>query len=77
MTKEQAKEKLKIMTTTKFNNDYSIDNIDKESIETVLSIIEEQDKIIDLMSEYLTTPIHGKEWVKRFFEEKVKEGEIK
>lgn len=39
---------------------------------TILSMLEEQDKIIDLMSEYLTTPIHGKEWVKKYFEDKVK-----
>ena len=33
----------------------------------------EKDKIIDLMSEQLTTPIHGKEWVKEYYERKAKE----
>lgn len=51
MTKEQAIEKVNKIITTKFNNDYSIDNIDKEAIETVLSMLEEQDKIISLMLE--------------------------
>lgn len=35
----------------------------------------EKDKIIDLMSEQLTTPIHSKEWVKEYYERKVKEKE--
>ena len=33
----------------------------------------EKDKIIDLMSEQLTTPIHSKEWVKEYYERKAKE----
>lgn len=37
--------------------------------------IEQQDKIIDLMAEQLTTPIHGKEWIKQYFENKAKEVE--
>lgn len=87
MTKEQAKEKLKIMTTTKFNNDYSIDNVDKEAIEIILSMLEEQDKIINLMaSEILVLDIkrandtHDKariweteEGVIQYFENKAKE----
>lgn len=35
--------------------------------------IELQSKIIDLMAEQLTTPIHSKKWVKQYFENKVKE----
>ena len=34
---------------------------------------EHKDEIIDLMSEQLTTPIHSKEWVKMYYENKVKE----
>lgn len=34
---------------------------------------EQKDKIIDLMSEQLTTPIHSKEWVKQYFKDKAKE----
>ena len=37
MTKEQAIEKVNKIITTKFNNDYSIDNVDKEAIEIILS----------------------------------------
>ena len=32
-----------------------------------------KDKIIDLMSEQLTTLIHSKEWVKMYYENKAKE----
>lgn len=109
MTKEQAIEKVNKIITTKFNNDYSIDNIDKEAIETVLSMlkekdnrinqlenmngfqskdikkivdytfelnkeIEQQDKIIDLMSEQLITPIHDKKWIKKYYENKANGG---
>lgn len=34
---------------------------------------ENKDKMIDLMSEQLTTPIHGKEWIKKYYENKAKE----
>ena len=44
-----------------------------DDIEVVLDLLKEKDKQIDLMSEQLTTPIHGKEWVKEHFENKVKE----
>lgn len=57
MTKEQAIEKVNKIITTKFNNDYSIDNVDKEAIETVLSMLEEQDKMIDLMLEEISKNI--------------------
>ena len=33
----------------------------------------EKDKIIDLMSEQLTTPIHSKEWVKEYYKRITKE----
>lgn len=46
MTKEQAIEKVNKIITTKFNNDYSIDNVDKEAIEIILSMLEEKDEII-------------------------------
>lgn len=77
MTKEQAIEKLNKIITTKFNNDYSIDNIDKEAIETALSMLKEKDKIIDLMSEQLTTPMHDKEYVKQYFKNKANGGNEK
>ena len=44
-------------------------------LKNVLALIEEKDKQIDLMSEQLTTPIHGKSWVKEYYEKKVKEKE--
>ena len=34
-----------------------------------------KDKIIDLMAEQLTTSIHSKEWVKQYFEDKVRRKE--
>ena len=34
---------------------------------------ENKDKIIDLMAEQLTTQIHDKEWIKKYYENKAKE----
>lgn len=82
MTKEQAVERLNKIITTKFNNDYSIDNVDKEAIEIVLSMLEEKDKIIDKMAEVicrLDTMNNYDTWnndiqeVKQYFENKAKE----
>lgn len=42
-------------------------------IEQLRKKLGQKDKIIDLMSEQLTTPIHDKEWVKQYFENKAKE----
>ena len=36
-------------------------------------LLKDKDRVIDLMSEQLTTPIHNKEWIKMFYENKVKE----
>ena len=50
----------KKMITTKFNNDYSIDNKDKEAIEHILTdykrVLKDnklRDKTIELMAEYI------------------------
>lgn len=57
MTTEQAKEQLKSLKADRENfiqNDKEHDKVfldDIEAIETVLSILEEQDKIIDIMAE--------------------------
>lgn len=40
-------------------------------IQTQQTEIKKKDKIIDLMSEELITPIHSKEWVKDYYERKV------
>ena len=48
----------------------------KEAVDYTFELnkeIELKDKIIDLMSEQLTTPIHSKEWVKEYYERKAKE----
>lgn len=42
-------------------------------LKNVLTLIEEKDKQIDLMSEQLTTPIHDKSWIKEYYERKAKE----
>lgn len=52
-------------------------NTYKKTIEDTLKIIEDnemKDKIIDLMSEQLTTPVHSKEWVKEYYERKSENG---
>lgn len=82
MTEEQAIEILEKIDVKFFisgmteQKDYIIDKADEVNvaIEIVLSMIEEKDKIIDLMSEQLTTPIHDKEWVKEYFENKADGG---
>lgn len=70
----------KKLITTKFNNDYSIDNKDKEAIEHILTdykrILKEnelKDKAIKLMAEY----IESKKTLvdKYYFENKAKESE--
>ena len=43
-------------------------------IQTHQAEIKKKDKIIDLMSEELTTPIHSKEWVKDYYERKSENG---
>lgn len=45
-------------------------------LKNVLSMLEEKEKINDLMAEQLTTPIHNKEWVKEYYERKAKEVKI-
>lgn len=40
---EEAKERCRKIVTTKFNNDYSIDSVDKEAIETVLKTLEKEE----------------------------------
>ena len=81
MTKEEAIELLEKIDVKIFlsgmmeQRDYIVDKADKVNvaIETVLSLIEEKDKQIDLMSEQLTTPIHSKEWVKEYYKKITKE----
>ena len=83
MTKEEAIELLEKIDVKFFlsgmmeQRNYIVDKADEVNvaIETVLSLIEEKDKQIDLMSEQLTTPIHDKNWVKEYYEKKVKEKE--
>lgn len=38
----------------------------------LLDLYNKEKAIVDLMAEQLTTPIHNKEWVINYFEEKVK-----
>lgn len=82
MTKEQEaieilkefKEKGYANLYIKYNGNRSKINLKiKKSIKNVLSMLEEKDKQIDLMSEQLTTPIHSKEWVKQYYANKAKE----
>lgn len=41
---------------------------DRQNSRTLLNLIEKQSKMINLMSEQLTTSITGKEWVIKFYE---------
>ena len=94
MTKEQAIERLKIKLDNDkkyleqcnpFSDLVNEVRLDNKSIETVLSMLEEKNKQIDLMSEQLTglaifnidkeetLILSDKEEVKRYFENKAKE----
>lgn len=82
MTKEQAIERLKskldndkkyLEQCNPFSDLVNEVRLDNKSIEIVLSMLKEKEKQIDLMAEQLTTPIHGKEWIKKYYENKVKE----
>lgn len=59
MTEEEkeAIDRLNRIITTKFNNDYSIDNLDKEAIETVLNMLKAKDIQIDLMAKCIDTEL--------------------
>lgn len=46
-------------------------------LKNILSMLKEKDKIIDLMSEQLTTPMHDKEYVKQYFKNKANGGNEK
>ena len=57
---EEDRARIAKLITTKFNNDYSIDNRDKEAIEHILSdykrVLEEnkkQEKLIEKMKQFL------------------------
>ena len=41
-------------------------------INDLLDIVKQKDKMIQEMAEQLTTPIHDKEWVIKYFEERCK-----
>lgn len=55
----------------------------KRLFEAIMKIADERDellkerqlknKVIELMAEHLTTPVHDKEYVKQYFENKAKE----
>ena len=46
----------------------------KEEFSRLNKQLQNKDKIIDLMAEQLTTPVHDKEYVKQYFENKVNGG---
>lgn len=74
MTKEQEKAiyRLNLGKNIPISSECCIVNV--KDIETVLSMLEEQDKIIELMAEQLTTSVYaGKKWIKQYFENKAKE----
>lgn len=79
---EEARERLeKRIKDIWFSTTYSQEQEEKDlkillsDYKGVLKEDEEKDKIIDLMSEQLTTPIHDKRWAKEYFERKAKEVE--
>lgn len=72
MTEEERIQKLLSCNECKFATceQCEISYTEKKLIKEYIS---EKDKIINLMSEQLTTPIHDKRWVKEYYERKAKE----
>ena len=80
MTEEEAQKVLDELNTVRIEvlNDEA-----KRLFEAIMKIaderdnlkeeVEQKDKIIDLMAEQLTTPIHSKEWVKEYYKKITKE----
>lgn len=46
----------------------------EETLKFYSEIITKKDKVINKMSEQLTTPIHSKEWVIKYFEDLIERG---
>lgn len=44
----------------------------KKIIDDLSALVVKKDKIIDDMAEHLTTSVHSKEWVIKYFEERCK-----
>lgn len=44
----------------------------EETLKFYIDLYNKEKAIVDLMAEQLTTPVHNKEWVINYFEEKVK-----
>ena len=82
MTNEQAQQVLDEMQGVRPEK---LNGEAKRLFEAIMKIADERDKLkkgldlkdkqIDLMSEQLTSPIHDKNWVKEYYEKKVKEKE--
>lgn len=61
---------LEQMTTEKFKKSW----IHQSEFKDFILVQKAKDKIIDLMSEQLTTPVHDKEYVKQYFKNKANGG---
>lgn len=44
----------------------------EETLKFYIDLYNKEKAIVDLMAEQLTTPVHNKEWVINYFEEKIK-----
>ena len=70
---EEAIERIAKLITTKFNNDYSIDNVDKEAIETVLNLLEKKDRTIQQLKDENRTLNRQ---AQQYFEQGIKKDKI-
>lgn len=73
MTEKEVIERCKKITTEKFNLDYSIDNIDKEAIETVLNLLEKKDRTIQQLKDENRTLNRQ---AQQYFEQGIKKDKI-
>ncbi len=75
MELEEAKKRCNKIVTTKFNYDYSIDNVDKEAIKTVLQASKDiEETYNDLAKNWIPKKWVLKKWVsKKKIEDKIEE----
>ena len=71
MSEEQVLERLMLMEQWKDSGDICTRE-ELEAIGILIDLYKKKSKMINLMAEQLTTPVHNKEWVIEYFEERRK-----
>lgn len=67
---EKVIKRLMLMERWKVSGDVCTQD-ELNSIGILLNLYKKKSKMVEIMAEHLTTPIHGKEWVIKYFEDEV------